>query len=164
MQETFFVEKKGAELNRDKTYRYKLWRIWDHTKPLVLFVGVNPSVADGTEDDNTIRRCSRFARDWGYGGFYMVNLFAWVATDPRHLKKKIDTFLPNQLFVQNEINNEFILKSATFCDRIVFIWGATGGQYVDRCQELKKMFPDAWCIRKTKEGHPEHPLYLKYYK
>ena len=56
---------KGAKLSDDKLYRYSLWRIWDDKKPYVLFIGLNPSTADETEDDPTIRRCIGFAESWG---------------------------------------------------------------------------------------------------
>lgn len=50
-----------------------------------MFVGLNPSTADETEDDQTIRRCVGFAMDWGYGGLCMGNLFAIRATKPKNM-------------------------------------------------------------------------------
>ncbi len=69
-----------AKLSDCRIYRYALWRIWDDAKPLVMFIGLNPSTADETEDDPTIRRCISFAQNWGYGGLYMANLFVFRAT------------------------------------------------------------------------------------
>ncbi|HHC7270859.1 TPA: DUF1643 domain-containing protein [Vibrio parahaemolyticus] len=66
--------KKTAKLSDCRTYRYELWRIWDEQKPYAMFVGLNPSTADETEDDPTIRRCIYFAKSWGYGGLCMANL------------------------------------------------------------------------------------------
>ena len=43
---------KGAEFSPCKKYRYKLWRIWDDTLPLVMFIGLNPSTADEINDFN----------------------------------------------------------------------------------------------------------------
>ena len=48
--------KKNAILSDDRKYRYVLSRNWDETKPTVLFIGLNPSIADESEDDPTIRR------------------------------------------------------------------------------------------------------------
>lgn len=76
---------KSAVLSADRRYRYGLFRIWDLERPLAMFVGLNPSTADETDDDPTIRRCVRFASDWQYGGLIMANLFAYRATSPRDL-------------------------------------------------------------------------------
>ncbi len=65
----FNQENNGAIFSECKKYRYLLWRIWDRSKPLVMFIGLNPSIADGETDDPTIRRCKAFVRSWGYGGF-----------------------------------------------------------------------------------------------
>ena len=67
---------KGAVISECQNYRYSLWRIWDESKPLIGFIGLNPSTADHREDDKTISRCIKFADSWGAGGFYMMNLFA----------------------------------------------------------------------------------------
>ena len=66
---------KNATFSSCRTYRYSLSRIWDKKKKYVLFVGLNPSTADEEVDDPTIRRCINYAKNWGYGGFLMVNLF-----------------------------------------------------------------------------------------
>ena len=49
----------------DRAFRKQLWRGWhDHEagqglpyKQYVLFVGLNPSIADETTDDMTIKKC-----------------------------------------------------------------------------------------------------------
>ena len=75
-----------AFFSKDRLYRYALWRIWDNELPKVLFIGLNPSTADEVKDDPTIRRCIRYALDWGYGGYLMGNIFAYRSTDPKQLK------------------------------------------------------------------------------
>ena len=52
----------------------------------MLFIGLNPSRAAAALDDPTLRRLGRFARDWGFGGVEVVNLFSAVATSPRSLR------------------------------------------------------------------------------
>ena len=52
-----------AKFSKDRIYRYALWRIWDDTLPKLLFIGLNPSTADETNDDPTMRRCIRFSKD-----------------------------------------------------------------------------------------------------
>ena len=65
--------KKDAILSEDRKYRYVLSRIWDESKPLVVIIGLNPSTADEKDDDNTIKKCINFSKNWGYGGLYMLN-------------------------------------------------------------------------------------------
>ncbi len=77
---------KTATLSNCRRYRYDLWRRWDDSKPFAMFIGLNPSTADETLDDPTIRRCINFAKSWGYGGLCMTNLFAFRATDPADMK------------------------------------------------------------------------------
>lgn len=72
-------------------YRYKLWRVTGAPGTSVaLFVMLNPSTADATDDDPTIRRCIRFARDWGHARLLVANLYALRATDPRALSRHPD--------------------------------------------------------------------------
>ena len=78
----------GAEFSSDRKYRYCLWRIWDRQLPLVMFIGLNPSTANETEPDHTITRVMGFARSWGYGGFYMMNLFGIVSSQPENIENK----------------------------------------------------------------------------
>ena len=94
---TLFLMKSGAELSedQDRKYRYALWRIWDENKPYVLFIGLNPSTADETKDDPTVRRCIGFTQSWKkYGGVYLANLFAYRATNPRELEVVADPIGP----------------------------------------------------------------------
>jgi hypothetical protein len=77
--------KSGATLSPCRRYRYVLWRQWDESLPAVVFCGLNPSTADETADDATIRRELGFARAWGFGKLVKVNAYGWRATDPRQM-------------------------------------------------------------------------------
>jgi SagB-type dehydrogenase family enzyme len=59
------------------TFRYRLGRRWAEG-PTVGFVLLNPSTPDAEVDDQTVRRCIRFAQRDGYGGLEVVNLFAYA--------------------------------------------------------------------------------------
>ena len=87
---------KGARFSESRTHRYALWRIWEKGAPMVMFVGLNPSTADETQDDPTIRRCIDFAKRWGYGGLYMLNIFAFRATNPKDMKAAADPVGPDR--------------------------------------------------------------------
>jgi len=138
----------GAYFSDCRKYRYALWRIWDKSKQLVMFIGLNPSTANESKDDPTIRRVKKFASDWGFGGFYMMNLFAYVTSDPGELKKH-----------NNLINNFWLLKISSKCKRVVFAWGSFN-EATERAQEVIQMFA-GYALRINKDGSPRHPLYVK---
>lgn len=146
----------GAILSTNHKYRYDLWRKWDSSLPFVLFICLNPSTADATIDDPTIRRCRGFAKSWGYGGFHMLNLYAFRATDPKDLAKARDPIGPSWKSNMN--------LAIYQCADVVCAWGAHP-MAVERGKEmiamLKKDLIQAKCIKQTNAGHPGHPLYLK---
>lgn len=91
---------KRAEFSPDRRYRYTLWRTdlqadrelfvtafntvrnAERLNQFVQFIGLNPSTADETNDDPTLKKCMKFAHRWGFGSMCMTNLFAFRATEP----------------------------------------------------------------------------------
>ncbi|KXK56266.1 MAG: hypothetical protein UZ05_CHB002000279 [Chlorobi bacterium OLB5] len=140
----------GAEFSEDRKYRYKLWRIWDESKNKVQFIGLNPSSANETEPDNTLTRCINFAKSWGFGGMFMTNLFAYVSTDPKKLITSDEDLFKN---------NRVLLEVSVECEMTVFCWGCFKEAKL-RAKDIIELFDEPFCIRKTKSGNPEHPLYL----
>lgn len=108
---------RDAFLSPCRTYRWWLRRYWS-TAPLLAIVGLNPSTADATKDDPTIRRCVGFARSWGHGGIVMLNLFAFRSTDPIALLNAGDPVGPL---------NDGYLAQHTSERRVLCAWGARGG-------------------------------------
>lgn len=145
--------KAGADFSADRNYRYSLHRIWDEFKPLVMFIGLNPSTANETESDPTINSVTRIAKSNGYGGFFMMNCWAYIATEPSLLKINP---------MSEKWNNDLLTITSWQCKDVVFAWGNfkivkdTG-----RDKELIEMFPRALCLQKNKNGSPKHPLYCK---
>ena len=153
MSETLFEDKIfGADFSEDRKYRNALWRIWDSKKSLVMFVGLNPSTANENTDDPTIRRVISFAKAWGYGGVYMMNLFTVVSSDPKVLRDN------NNL--GDFVHDKNILREyAKKCERIVFAWG-NFKEAKSRGYEIASEFPNAYCLTKNKNGSPKHPIYV----
>jgi hypothetical protein len=146
--------KKDAVIDHTGKYRYSLLRSWDDTLNTVVFIMLNPSTADANEDDPTIRRCTTYAKSWGYGSLEVVNLFAYRATDP------------NQLLVAEDPigfeNNSYILKAISNASLVVLAWG-TKGILLNRHKDVLSLLHtnELHCISISKDGHPKHPLYLK---
>lgn len=148
---------KSAVISDCQQYRYQLKRQWDAKKDLVLFIGLNPSIADAKIDDPTIRRCIGFSERENYGGFIMANLFAYRATSPNDMKN-YNTPIGN-------LNNYWLEQSIKDCKWVIVCWG-THGSHQERhiaVNELLRNHLDTvpiLCFGKTKSGQPKHPLYL----
>lgn len=142
---------RSAHFSRCRSWRYALWRRWDHERPWVLFVALNPSTADETRDDPTIRRCIGFARDWGYGGLCVANLFAWRATRPEDLKAARDPVGPR--------NDRWLGRLAREAELVVCGWG-NHGRFMDRSRRVRGLLGRTHALRVNDSGEPAHPLYL----
>lgn len=137
-----------------RQYRYTLWREWDMTNTRYLMViGLNPSTADETHDDPTIRKCITFAKLLGCGALCMTNLFAFRATDPRVMKAAADPVGAD--------NNRHLRDMAAGASLILAAWG-NHGSYLGRAETVMTAFPHLQCLGKNKDGSPKHPLYLPY--
>ena len=106
----------SAYISECGQYRYLLTRdVASIGNGTVTFVCLNPSTADATEDDPTIRRCTRFAREWGYAQLKVVNLYAYRSTDPSQLAR-----VPDPVGPENDDILSAVLGSS---DCIVAAWG-----------------------------------------
>jgi hypothetical protein len=148
------IVERFAVLSPCQRYRYALGRTWDLDATPVLFVGLNPSTADADNDDPTIRRCIRFARDWGHGGVLMGNLFAFRATNPQDMLRALDPV--------GERNDYWLRHMASLAGLVVAAWGAHG-QHRDRAQAVvgSGVLGSFTVLGLTKAGHPRHPLYMR---
>lgn len=142
----------GADFSECRNYRYALWRIWDQSKPRVMFIGLNPSTANSDTDDQTIQNLRRILIKLGYGGFYMMNLFAWISSKPKEL-----------LTCENPIgeNDSKLKEVAALCSEVIVCWGAFK-QAGERIKQVLPNYPNAKCFGKNKNGTPMHPLALMY--
>jgi hypothetical protein len=153
---------RGAVLSSCGRYRYRLWRRWDKALPYTVFVGLNPSTADATRDDPTLRKAVGFARRWGCGGVGIVNLFAWRDTKPANLRaaraRGEDIVGPD--------NDEHLVASAAGADVLVCAWGQHVPRGSTRPAEVIAMLrvPGATleCLGHNADGSPTHPLMLAY--
>ena len=136
-------------------YRYALARTWRPAGTRVAFIMLNPSRADATRDDPTIRRCVGFARDWGFGGVDVVNLFAARTPRPALLRRRRRPVGPD--------NDRHLLGVCRAARLVIAAWGVHGAwQGRDRAvlALLAGVGIGLHCLGLTREGHPRHPLYL----
>ena len=136
-------------------YRYLLERRWNDGS-ICAFVGLNPSTAGANNDDATVRKCMALARNWGFSGMTMANLFAIRCRYPHILSTHQDPAGPE--------NDRFLLPAIEQADTIVAMWGNHGlksyGLSTRRDQYILSLRDDWQCIGITKHGAPRHPLYV----
>lgn len=144
--------RKGADFNDESlTHRYGLYRIWNEDKPFALIIGLNPSTANHNVNDPTVRRITQLLNRSGYGGFYLVNLFSLVSSNPKTLIGYNHDF---------GFIDDFIDWYSQDCKTVIFAWGAFK-EAKDRAKFIIDKYPNALCFGHNKDSSPKHPLYLK---
>ena len=163
----------GATFSEDGRYRYTLGRRFDggrYMRPrTVFFIMLNPSTADQNVGDPSVRRCMKYAYDWGYDKMVVLNLFALRSTDPKELYRADDPIGP-----ENDAHIKFAIQGdkdhhVSFGQvyrlppRVICAWG-NHGLYQDRWQRVRDLIVGIGCepyaLKITGAGQPAHPLYL----
>jgi len=155
-------------LSADRKYRYTLWRdatVFDrqllpavHPAPVVkdsalMFIGLNPSTADETSDDQTIRICRGYAKAWGYLHLCMTNLFAWRETNATALFLQPDPIGPE--------NDFHLMECAAQAGCIIAAWGSWST--ASRVRDVLDLLADypIHVLKLNDNGTPHHPLRMK---
>lgn len=156
---------KSAIISECGRYRYTLTRKWSEQGGRVVFLLFNPSTADGTNDDATIRKCMGFASRWGYGEMVVINLFAYRSRNPDSLHYVDDPIGPK--------NDAWIGTVLADADVLVCAWGCEqhmrSKESQQRVTSVLLGVVHRWqpklrirCLGLTKGGAPRHPLMLAY--
>ena len=151
-----------AEISGDGKRRYILRR---GRPPRLGFIMLNPSTADATRDDPTVRRCKGFAERLGFAGVVIGNLFSWRATRPAALLEALLVGEAGPTSACDAALRAVIAES----EALVFAWGAS----CERSPEAMKQIADVEglagalgaspkALGFTYAGHPRHPLYASY--
>jgi hypothetical protein len=144
---------------------------------------LNPSTADASLDDPTIRRCKAFAAREGLGRLIVVNLFTLRSPSPRELWCGDDPVGPDA--------DDAIWKAIKAThhhsdvpawrkegieipeDKIICAWGALPSgapewfarmrqeriaTVLDRAARIDRRL---WALGTTSDGSPRHPLYVR---
>lgn len=159
---------KTAQLSPDEKYRYSLQRWWGAYGKDCLFIMLNPSTADALEDDATIRRCVNFAKSWGCCSLYVLNLFAYRATDRGELKRIDDPIGPENIeyfkvLVPEACLHTYTGRQGTNAGPCVVAWG-NDGKYLDQDQAalgwIEEWGVQPMCLGINQNDTPKHPLYV----
>jgi hypothetical protein len=144
-----------ASFSEDKKYRYELTRSWGGNPHDLLFVMLNPSIADEVIDDPTQRRCRGFTKSLRFEGYTVVNIFAIVSTDPTILKTTIDPIGP--------YNDDHLRTCHRISTMTIAAWG-TWGRLFNRgiiVQNTLAKIKPLMCLGQNQDRSPKHPLYLR---
>lgn len=148
----------GAIFSEDKKFRYALWRKWKLAGKYIMFIGLNPSRADAVKNDLTITKLVHFAKQWGFDGLYMTNLFSYIEPDSAFIKKIDGTNY--QQFI-GEHCDEYLSLIHADCTQLVYCWG-NFPNISFRSNTIIGKFPGGKCFGKCKSGAPKHPVRLGY--
>ncbi len=151
------VEGNDAVHNEDRTRRYVLFRRWAFG-PRVLWIMLNPSKADESHNDPTLRKCITYSQAWGFGGLIVVNAFSIKATDPKDMKAS-----PNP--GDDPESDAYILKHAAEVvgeGGIILCGMGTHASHRGRGRAVVDMLKHhpLHYLTLTDGGYPGHPLYL----
>lgn len=142
-------------------YRYRLERTVAMNGPVYAFFGINPSTADASVDDATVRKWIGFTKRWGASRFIVGNVFAFRATDVKALATADDPF--------GDDIGDHITDIISEADILVPCWGNTS-KVPPQLQYAFDVLMDALVssgkqvlhFGLTKSGDPKHPLMLGY--
>lgn len=152
----------SAVLSKCNKYRYKLYREIDTVKGLTIaYFGINPSTADATIDDATVRKWRGFTERNNGKRFIVGNVFAYRSTDVNGLSKTT-----NPIGVDN---HKYLSEIIYEADILVPCWGSRNKLPKNLRSELdnfmnllKQSGKPLFCLGKTTSGDPKHPLMLGY--
>ncbi|WP_395543415.1 DUF1643 domain-containing protein [Neotabrizicola sp. sgz301269] len=151
----------SAVISECGRYRYRLERDLGGRSTIAVIM-VNPSTADASEDDATIRKLKGFGRRNGWGRIIVGNLFAFRATDVRQLGAVVDPIGPQ--------NDHHLIEILAESDQVICAWGPLGKQprmqrnrFLNVLTMIRGAALDPYSIgAPAKCGHPKHPLMLGY--
>ena len=157
----------SAEFSACGRYRYRLDRAIGRSGPAVAFLLHNPSTADASRDDATLRRGIGFARAWGSARLIYVNVWAGIATSPRNLWSMADPVGPDNDAHLAQAARE-VAESGGF---IVVAWGVIRpprNQRADASRRLgavqdgiRALGGQLRALGRNRDGSPRHPLYVR---
>ena len=152
----------SAILSDCRKYRYKLYREVDRFGDKVFaYFGINPSTADETADDATVRKWKGFTERNGGERFIVANVFAYRSTNVNELASINDP--------QGPENKRYVMEVIKEANVLIPCWGSRfklPKNLHDEIDDFLQLLIDSGkpvlCFGKTASGDPKHPLMLGY--
>lgn len=151
----------GATFSECGRYRQALTRDWtpEGARPrTILFIGMNPSVADAEASDPTCHRELTFSRGWGYTRYLKGNVLDWRATSPKDIPADASLAcsadnIPVLTQMAGEAE-EIVLAYGKLHKRFQRVTDAVLAAMVATGKPLR-------CFGLNQDGSAKHPLYLR---
>lgn len=142
----------------DNRFRDKLTRVWDADRPMLVVCMLNPSTADHRRDDPTVLALIHFAKLWGYGGLWVVNLYSLRTSSPTEMMRADDRIGPENA----KAINAALDYARSNSSHVLAAWGNHGnfeGRAEWFCSVAAKIYHvDLLCLGTTSGWHPKHPM------
>lgn len=153
MKITSSVINSEAVFSDDKKYRYKLTRTWDKDKKKATIIMLNPSKASELKSDRTVINVTNFLIDNNYGSINIVNLFAYMPTEPKELSQRNNEF--------EKYNDKYIIESLEKSDIVIVGWGSDNKKYISRKRQVEELLKPhinkIKCFKDDKGKKSRHP-------
>lgn len=151
----------GATFSECGRYRQALTRDWTpnaEAPRTVLFIGMNPSVADADASDPTCHRELVFARDWGFTRYLKGNVLDWRATSPKDIPA-------DPALACSPANIPALVEMALEAELVVMAYGRLHKRFAPVVAEVVAAVAATGkplkCFGLNKDGSAKHPLYLR---
>jgi len=153
-----------------RSYRWILKRELLSGEKTIVFIGLNPSKANSSNNDRTLVRIINFCSRWNYKNIYIINLFGLISKSPVQLSKSNDPIGQN--------NDLITLKSLEFwqedCNCDLWLGWGDKGELKGRDRKVLKLIKKFSNLKSnennyskrvlslglSKKGNPLHPLYM----
>lgn len=146
-------EIRRAIFSSDRVYRYWLERRRDSAKPVAVYVGRSPSMADERRDDPTVGKLRVHAKANGYGGFILVNPFGLVCVKEVELSLSL-----NPVGCEND---KCLVLAIAMAHKVYIGWG-DGGTHLGRSSVVRGVLSGTgvtpWVIARNRSGEPRNFL------
>lgn len=159
------IEQRSALHDPEGLYRFGMTRCWAPEAEQLVVIMLNPSVAGAFASDPTTGKVCKFARrDGRFGGFVVLNAFAFQSPKPRALRLAADPVGPATDAVITAVLEQAAGGSA------LLAWGAPDiGVTLKAVLErrtawlgdmVRKHAITPLCLGQTQGGQPRHPLFV----
>lgn len=152
---------RNAQISPDGMYRWRLERLVDTGALTALWLGVNPSTADASIDDQSIRKLYGFGERLNVQRWLVGNPFAFRATRINELREALDPVGPfNDLFLREMIRSADLVIAGW--GRIDKVPAGLRGRFDEVIEMVQAYGKVPYCWGTCDDGSPRHPLMLSY--